>query len=50
MWIIVLLLVIGVLYVGAGFLVTFVNAQSRDDKFKVDWNKILTWPKLVFGG
>ena len=49
MGLIIFLLVVGVLYVGAGFLVTYVNAQSKDDEFKVDWNKIFTWPKDVFG-
>ena len=44
------LLVACVTYVGIGFLVTYINAQSKDDEFVTDWNKILKWPKLVFGG
>ena len=37
-----------VLYIGAGFLVTFVNGHARGDTFKVVWKDILTWPKGVF--
>ena len=49
MVLLIILLAVGILYVGAGFLATYINAQSKDDEFKVDWNKILTWPKDVFG-
>jgi len=48
MGIIITLLVLAGLYVGAGFLVTLVNAKGRDDEFKVEWDKILRWPKDVF--
>ena len=43
------LLVICVAYVGVGFLVTYINATSKDDEFKTEWNKILKWPKYVIG-
>jgi len=45
--IITLLILVG-LYVGAGFLVTLVNAKARDDEFTVNWVEILRWPKDVF--
>ncbi len=49
MWLFWTLLIGGILYIGAGFLVTFVNAQGRGDIFKVNWTEILRWPKSVFG-
>jgi hypothetical protein len=49
MWLFWTLLIVGVLYVGIGFLVTFINAQGRGDTFKVNWSEILRWPKSVFG-
>ena len=45
---ITIVLVLAVLYVGAGFAVTYINAKSRDDEFKIDWMKILKWPRAVF--
>jgi len=39
---------VAILYVGAGFLVTYINAQSRDDEYKIDWKAILKWPRVVF--
>jgi len=41
-------LVLAVLYVGAGFVVTYVNGYARGDTFKINWKAILTWPKGVF--
>jgi len=42
------LVILAGLYVGVGFLATFINAQSKDDEFKVDWAAIMKWPKDVF--
>jgi len=50
MWLIYTLLILGILYIGVGCLVQYVNAKSRDDDFKLDWMKIIKWPKFVFGG
>ena len=46
---IIFLLLLAIIYVGAGFLVTYTKAQSNDNVFDTDWEKILTWPKDVFG-
>ena len=49
MWVFWGLLILASIYIGAGFLVTFVNAMGRGDTFKVNWDEILRWPKGVLG-
>jgi len=52
------LFLIGGIYIGAGFLVTYVEfkcikrEKEREEdefEFKIEWDKILKWPLNVFG-
>jgi len=40
------LLFLGILWVGAGLLVTYVQAKERKISFKFEWNTILIWPEI----
>jgi hypothetical protein len=46
MGIIATLLVLAILWVGAGVLVTYVQSKERKLPFKFNWNKIFTWPEI----
>jgi hypothetical protein len=40
-----------VLYVGEGILLSYMQYKKQateTSKFEFDWNKILTWPKVLF--
>ena len=40
------LLILGVLWIGSGLLVTFVQSKERKLPFKFQWKNILTWPEI----
>ncbi len=42
------LILLAVLYVGVGFLQCRVVAKTKGEVFKLDWRKLITWPKDVF--
>ena len=48
MWFLILLILCAS-YIGCGFVASKVEAKCKKEGFKADWNKILTWPKDVFG-
>jgi hypothetical protein len=43
---IVTLLFLGILWIGAGFLITYTQAKERKILFEFKWNPILTWPEI----
>ena len=49
MWFIWMLLALSVMYVAIGVIAIYINGQSKDEEFKFDWTKVLSWPKDVFG-
>ncbi len=48
MWFLIIIIIcLG--YVACGFVAGKVEAKCKKKDYAVDWNKILMWPKDVFG-